>query len=145
MMTRSNKTNQFLLAAMLGAAFIANAASAADLTIAVDGVASADGQIMVAIYSGGDTFPGKPLRAVTAPAAAGAVVVQVRDLPAGDYAYAVYHDANGNGKMDRNLAGIPTEDYAFSNNALGKRGPPSYADARFVLPAGGARTGVSLR
>jgi uncharacterized protein (DUF2141 family) len=103
MMTRSNKTNQFLLAAMLGAAFIANAASAADLTIAVDGVASADGQIMVAIYSGGDTFPGKPLRAVTAPAAAGAVVVQVRDLPAGDYAYAVYHDANGNGKMDRNL------------------------------------------
>ena len=30
-------------------------------------------------------------------------------LPAGTYAISVYQDANANGKIDRNLIGIPTE------------------------------------
>ncbi len=41
--------------------------------------------------------------------------------------------------------GIPTEDYAFSNNAMGKMGPPSYDDAKFTLPAAGASVRVSLK
>jgi uncharacterized protein (DUF2141 family) len=56
------------------------------------------------------------MRAVVAPAHNGGTAHGSR-LPAGDYAFAVYHDANGNGKLDRNGVGMPTEDYAFSNNA----------------------------
>ena len=68
----------------------------------------------------------------------------LRDLPAGDYAFAVFHDANSNGKLDKNMLGMPTEDYAFSNNALGKMGPPSFEQARISLPAAGATVRVTL-
>ena len=71
--------------------------------------------------------------------------IEVAGLQAGDYAFALYHDANGNGKLDRNPVGMPTEDYAFSNNAMGKRGAPRFDDARVSLPADGAATSVSLR
>lgn len=118
---------------------------AADLTINVDGVASADGQVMVAVFNSADSFLGKPVRVAAAPAHEGAVQLQVAGLPAGDYALAVYHDANGNGKLDRNSVGMPTEDYAFSNDAFGKRGAPSFADARIALPADGAIARVNLR
>jgi uncharacterized protein (DUF2141 family) len=131
-----------IFAALIAAAALP--AGAADLTIAIEGVASADGQLLVALYDDAGAFPGKPLRAIAVPAAAGLVRVQVKDLPAGDYAFAVYHDANGNGKLDRNVVGMPTEDYAFSNNALGKRGPPAFADARIALPDAGATSSVSL-
>ncbi|RFP19407.1 MULTISPECIES: DUF2141 domain-containing protein [unclassified Duganella] len=120
-------------------------AFAADLKISVTGVSSADGQIMVALYNSAETYLGKPFRAAAAPAVAGAMQIEFKDLPAGDYAFSLYHDANANGKMDRNLIGMPTEDYAFSNNAMGKRGAPEYAAARFTLPAAGASTSVSLR
>jgi uncharacterized protein (DUF2141 family) len=131
--------------AILAFLFTATGASAADLTIAVDGVASADGKVMVAMYNSADAFRGKPYRALMAPATAGTVTLKFTELPAGDYAFAVYHDANGNGKLDMNAVGMPVEDYAFSNNAMGKRAAPSYEDARFQLPAGGATASVSLR
>ncbi|WP_332851859.1 DUF2141 domain-containing protein [Duganella sp. S19_KUP01_CR8] len=120
-------------------------AAAADLKIAVTGVSSADGQIMVALYNSAETYLGKPFRTAAAPAVKGATQIEFKDLPAGDYAFSLYHDANANGKMDSNLIGIPTEDYAFSNNAMGKFGPPDYAAARFALPAAGAATSVNVR
>jgi uncharacterized protein (DUF2141 family) len=135
--------SKLILAALIAAA--ASPVGAAELTIAVDGVASAEGQVMVALYNGADTFLGKPLRALSVPAVAGAMQVRIADLPAGDYAFAIYHDANGNGKMDRNPLGMPSEDYAFSNNAAGKRGAPAFEQARFSLPVGGATSAVNLR
>jgi uncharacterized protein (DUF2141 family) len=126
-------------------AVVTASSRAADLTIAVTGVASAEGQVLVALYNSADTFQAKPFRAVAVPAAAGDMRLMVRDLPAGNYAFALYHDANGNGKLDRNLVGMPTEDYAFSNNAMGKRRAPDYEAARFQVPAAGAVANVSLR
>jgi len=140
-MTRLTATA--FLAFLLSAA--GASASAADLTITVEGVASADGQLMVAVYNSAETFRGKPFRARMAPASPGAVTVEVKDLPVGDYAFAVYHDANRNGKLDLNAVGMPVEDYAFSNNAMGNRGAPGYEQARFQVPAGGAAVSVNLR
>jgi len=121
------------------------AAGAADLTIQVDDVKSADGLVMVAVYNSADTFLGKPCSVANAHAVAGSTTIVVKDLPAGDYAFAVYHDANDNGKLDRNAVGMPTEDYAFSNDAVGKRGAPAFDAARVALPAAGTVAHVSLR
>ena len=33
----------------------------------------------------------------------------------------------------KNMMGIPSEDYAASNNAKGFMGPPSYKDAKFTV------------
>lgn len=123
----------------------ASVAGAADLTIHIDDVKSASGNLMVALFSSAGNFLKKPDNGTGAPAAASDNKIVFKDLPAGEYAFAVYHDANSNGKMDKNLIGIPTEDYAFSNNAMGKMGPPNYDDAKFVLPAAGAAVRVSLK
>lgn len=58
-------------------------------------------------------------------------VWEVRDLPPGRYAVAVFHDENGNRKLDRHMLGYPTEAYGFSNNARGRLGPPTFAQAAF--------------
>jgi len=48
------------------------------------------------------------------------------ELAPGQYAIRYYHDENLNGKMDTNLVGKPTEGYGFSNNVIGKFGPPAF-------------------
>ena len=120
-------------------------AGAADLTIHIDDVKAAAGNVMVALFNSEGSFLKAPVKSSGMLAAKNSTTLVIQDLPAGEYAIAVYHDANGNGKMDKNLLGIPTEDYAFSNNALGKMGPPSFANARFALPAAGAAVRVSLK
>ena len=120
-------------------------ASAADLTINISDIKAARGTVNVAVYTSGQSFLKEPLTFTAAPAVQGTTTLTFKDLPAGDYAFAVYHDANANGKMDSNLVGIPTEDYAFSNNAAGNMGPPTFDAARFSLPAAGAALTVSVR
>ncbi len=55
------------------------------------------------------------------------------NLPFGMYTAAIFHDVNNNGKLDKNLLGVPTEPYGFSNNARSKWGPPKYDTAKFQL------------
>ncbi|MEH6436164.1 DUF2141 domain-containing protein [Massilia sp. DD77] len=121
------------------------AAHAGDLAIRVDDVKSSEGSIMVAVYDSAESFLKRPAKVARVPASTGAVNVLIKDLPAGDYGFALFHDANGNGKMDRNLMGIPSEQHAFSNNAFGHMGPPSFEQTRFAVAAGGASATVSLR
>ncbi len=55
------------------------------------------------------------------------------DISYGEYAVKVYHDMNGNNKLDTNFLGIPKESYGFSNNARGTLGMPKWEKAKFVL------------
>lgn len=121
------------------------ATHAADLVIRVDNVRNADGQVKVALYDSADAFLKRPLRVADAPASAGATTVVIKDVAPGDYGFAVFHDANGNGSMDRNLMGMPLEPYGFSRDARPNMGPPAFEAARFALPATGLDTSVTLR
>ncbi|HBZ05347.1 MULTISPECIES: DUF2141 domain-containing protein [Massilia] len=132
----------FVLSLALSAAA---AAHAGDLVITVEGVKSSEGQLMVALYDAAEGFLKRSVKVGAAPAAAGSTTVVIRDVAAGSYGFALFHDANGNGKRDTNMMGIPVEPYAFSNNALGNMGPPSFDQARFTVPAAGAAVTVSLR
>jgi uncharacterized protein (DUF2141 family) len=55
----------------------------------------------------------------------------------------VFHDENGNGKLDKNLVGLPKEGVGFSNTPGGRRLPPKFADARFAHD--GAITTVAVQ
>ena len=55
------------------------------------------------------------------------------ELPSGTYAIGIFVDTNFNNKMDRNLFGIPKEQFGFSNDAKGRFGPPSFKDAAFSV------------
>ena len=57
-------------------------------------------------------------------------------LPPGEYAIAMYHDANGDNKLNMLLGVIPLERYGFSNSAKGFLGVglPSFNQAKFIIP-----------
>ena len=55
------------------------------------------------------------------------------ELKKGVYAISLFVDSNNNKIIDKNLLGIPIEQYGFSNNATGFLGSPSYKDASFNL------------
>jgi len=57
------------------------------------------------------------------------------DIPDGTYAISVFHDKNKDKKLNTFL-GIPTENYAASNNAPSKFGPPKWKDAKFEVRNG---------
>jgi uncharacterized protein (DUF2141 family) len=54
-------------------------------------------------------------------------------VPAGNYAIAVFHDANRNNKMDKNFLGIPSEGYGASKNRLPFASAPTFKDNQFVV------------
>jgi uncharacterized protein (DUF2141 family) len=120
-------------------------AKAADLTIRIDNVESNDGQVMVALYDGAAGWMKRPLQTASVEAVAGTTTVQFKDLAPGEYAFAVFHDANDNGRLDRNRMGMPVEMFTFSNDAQGFMGPAPYEAARFALPAAGRSLAVNLR
>lgn len=103
---------------------------AADLTVHVKNLGSQNGMLMLALFNSADSFlkPEKQFGAQIISASLPSVAV-FKNLPAGQYAVSVFQDENRNGKLDRNLLGIPTERYGFSNNALGTMGPPSFEQA----------------
>ena len=122
-----------------GAALCTAAAHAADLEVELQGIHSADGQVLVALHRDmpRSDFPSDAtvVANAAAPASTDAVVVVFRGLRAGTYALAAFHDANGDGELNANFVGMPTEGYGFSNDARGFMGPPPFDDAAFSLDA----------
>ena len=55
------------------------------------------------------------------------------NLKPGKYALRYFHDENLNGKMETNFVGKPTEGYGFSNNVIGKFGPPPVDKCLFEI------------
>ena len=105
---------------------------------------AATGSVMVALFSSQAAYDGGAPVAQAAVPASGAVVARFETLPAGDYAMRAFHDVNGNGQMDTNPFGMPTEPYAFSNNARGNMGPASWERARFAVSGETAQT-ISIK
>jgi len=103
------------------------------LTVAVSNVKSNEGTVKIGLYNSDGTFLKTTYKSLSAPVKDNKAVVTFTNLPAGEYAISTYHDENNNGKMDKNMMGIPSEDYASSNDAKGFMGPPSYKDAKFVI------------
>ena len=100
--------------------------SAQTLTIEVRGIEKVKGQLYVAFYSSEDTFLKKPLTGLRVEVTDTVLTIPCQGLPAGEYAFALFQDENGNGRLDTAAFGIPTEKSGFSNNVEGIMGPPSY-------------------
>ncbi|MDQ2823275.1 MAG: DUF2141 domain-containing protein [Pseudomonadota bacterium] len=136
---------QFIRYAIVAALAATSLAQAADMTIDIAGLKNARGKVMVAVYDRADNFLKQPMRTSTVDAQAGTVHMLLTGLPAGDYAISLYHDENGNGKLDKNPLGMPIESYGFSNDAAGNYGPPSFQQAQVHLLDTGTTVTVNLR
>jgi uncharacterized protein (DUF2141 family) len=100
------------------------------------------------MYNQANGFPDAPQLAYSkrvAKAQRDAVTLEWNSIPLGTYAIAVLHDENGDGKMNTNLLGIPSEGFGFSNNKLGIAGPPSFQRASFEIKNADTKIVIKLR
>ena len=116
-------------------ASVLSAARAADLTVTVKGVRDANGSVSAGIFNSESSFakPGEALASFRMRATQGSVGFTVHGLPPGRYAVTAYHDENGNGRLDFDPTGVPTEGYGVSNDARNPLAPPEFAKAAFDL------------
>lgn len=116
-------------------------AEAGKVTLTLD-TGAGTGAVMIALFDAKDAYDGgaAPVASARVDVAAGQHEAVFENLPAGDYAAKMYHDVNGDGRMNTNPFGMPTEPYAFSNNAVGNMGPASWERARFSVTGDVAQT-----
>jgi len=115
---------------------------AADVTLEIEGLdasRTAGAALLVGIYTEAGQWLNNAAsgqRFALDAAVGGKVTVVLKNLPQGPLALSLYQDANGNGKLDTNAMGMPTEPYGFSNNAFGQYGPPKFEQAVLTPTAG---------
>ena len=73
------------------------------------------------------------------------IEIRFTGVKPGDYAIALLHDENNNGKADRALGMAPKEGYGFSRDAPVKLAPPKFSDAVFKLGEGLSRFTIKMR
>ena len=112
----------------------------------MEGLRSQRGNIIICLTRDPDHFPdcdGDPAgRRITVPAATAAA--QFPSLPSGEYALALIHDENGNGRLDKTF-GVPREGVGFSRNPRLVFGPPRFSAAQFPVGASPVEESVRLR
>ena len=111
--------------------------SSADVNIVIQGVEHDRGLIDVRIYLDAETWLQEDQAAehIIVPATKDEVVVPLKSFQGGTLAAVVYHDENGDGKMNTGLFWQPKEGFAFSNQYTPK-GPPRFSKAAVDIPNG---------
>ena len=103
------------------------------------------GTIRVALFNKEEEFLKTPLQRKVVKVSGKEVKVVFEYLPFGDYAVSAIHDENENGELDSNVIGIPKEGFAFSNNAMGMFGPPSFGKAKVKIQDKLLQQSISLK
>ncbi len=128
--------NTIPLLAVLGISLLGMLPAAAlDVTITVKGIRNAKGKIAAVAFANKDGFPdqvAKALAQAVVEAHQGTVTLTLKNVPAGKVAITVLHDEDANGKLNRNIFGIPLEGVCMSGKPPGNR-PPTFDDAAIEL------------
>lgn len=104
------------------------------LQLLLTGLTDGKGSVYIAVFDRKEAFlqtDQARVKKIVPILQSGALEVLLPDLLPGTYAISCFHDLNGNGKLDKNFLGIPSEPYGFSNNARPKFRAPNWEEARF--------------
>lgn len=138
---------------LAGLALVAGAQGGAALpprtTVLIDvtGLRSTRGLIQACLTADPVTFPDcekDPQAQHMSVPAKGADVVTFQHVLPGRYAVALFHDENGNGKLDKFMM-MPREGFGFSRDAPIRFGPPHFEAAAFTLGEGELTTKIRMR
>lgn len=125
----------------------AQSGRASTLAIRIAGLSAAKGQLRIAVFNSEQTWLDEA-SAVYKTALEGDTHERewrIENVPHGEYAVAVFHDENRDGKLNRNVLGIPQEQYGFSNNARGGFGPANWKDSRFAVANATTEVAIEIK
>lgn len=124
----------------------AGSVQAQPVSVTLDGLRSMKGRLMICVTRTPRFFPdctGDPDgRHIVVATSAGPIPLGA--VPPGDYAIAIIHDENGNGKLDT-FAGIPREGVGFSRNPVLRFGAPPFKASRFTVAGVPVRQAIKLK
>ena len=156
--TRKRRAIRAFLSSLVLVPFSAVPALSAELRLTVDGVRSDGGEILVALYDSADGFQSAIANAARRglmPDSGRLIGTAIRanqgtqstvftQLAPGRYAIVVIHDENDNGRLDKDLLGVPTEGYGFGNDAEGFFSAPSFDAAAITVGSADLTTSITL-
>jgi uncharacterized protein (DUF2141 family) len=104
------------------------------LSVKISNIQSKGKTLYVGIYRPNDKFPefNKTWKSTKVIAPVSEMSVEF-EVPYGEYAVAISHDLNGNGKLDTNIFGYPKEPFGFSNNFKPRLSSPNFSDCKFTF------------
>jgi uncharacterized protein (DUF2141 family) len=117
------------------------------MLVSVKTVKDARGTITVDVH---DDDPAKFLKSggklarIRVPAVAGETRLCIAVTKPGVFALALYHDRDGDTKLDKTWVGLPSEPFGVSNNPPFRLGPPRHKDAAFEVTGPGTPVNVIL-
>ncbi|MEM7662452.1 MAG: DUF2141 domain-containing protein [Pseudomonadota bacterium] len=132
------------IAALVAAAFLQTAAIAETVDITVENIEVQSGTLHIGLYDAETYDGGNAVNGAQVTVVGNTVSVSLQDITPGEYGVKIFHDEDNDGEMDTNPFGLPTEAYAFSNNAKGRFGPAKWEDAKFVVSEAGTAQIISL-
>lgn len=130
------------------AAFLQTDDSGAELSVSVLVQGKERGLVQLLVFEAAAGFPDQPSKAIrreAAPVRGGEVVFHFTGLKPGNYAISAFHDEDGDGKMRKNIFGVPKDLYGFSNDVRNPFSAPSFQSAAVQLPPDGLAISFSLK
>lgn len=120
---------------------------ASEVTLKVSGLRERSGELMIAVFDSENQFPDKePVQKTKINVESSHAEVSVKlKLEPGTYAISMFLDENRNGKLDKNVLGIPKELFGFSNNPSIMTGPPDYKDCEIEVKENGQSIDIKLK
>lgn len=118
------------------------------VTVTVSDIRSTKGVVRACMTTDPAKFPrcrGVPGAHSAVVPAKGTVTLTFTGVQPGNYAIALLHDENENGKADRAMGMMPKEGFGFSRDAKVRMGPPKFGDAVFTVDSEPVTQSIKMR
>ena len=119
-----------------------------DTKVSIVGVRSGKGKIVVNVFKDNETYdkqqPYKQFLFDKKGLAGGKMAVSCT-LEPGVYGITLLDDENENGKIDKNMLGIPKEGFGFSNFFMEKMKKPSFDDFKVDLKQANVQVEITVK
>lgn len=119
-------------------------AEGSSLTLRVDGIRPGQGNLRIQLFDSEANWLKHAILSLEGDTSEATYECVIPDLPAGTYGIFVHQDMDGDGELDKNMMGMPTEPYAFSNDARGMFGPAKWNKASITITADQEATSITF-
>ncbi|NUQ24702.1 MAG: DUF2141 domain-containing protein [Saprospiraceae bacterium] len=138
----------YLFAFLIATAALGNSHNSGSLVISIEADVKKRGNIHVAVFQNETAFKKKSggvFEKILPYSGSDKYRLEVPALAYGRYSVAVFQDLNGNGRLDANTLGIPTEPYGFSNNPKVKWSAPTFDETAVSLKSPSISLSIAMK